>query len=138
MKTFEKSTVNYGADSFNWTNPHDSQTYVVKFAEPIKFTLESNNQNEWKAELTAMGFCVLGGRTYTAIAERYFDRKPTKADLIELHANAKLIAAAPDLMAACKFLVSKYDGIDHKDIPAPIFNIIGNQIKEAITKAEAE
>ena len=94
-----------------------------------------HTKGKWEAKLTAMGFCVLGGRCYAAIAERYFDRKPNKADLAELHANAKLIAAAPDLLEACKFLVSKYDGIDHKDIPAPIFNIIENQIKTAIAKA---
>jgi hypothetical protein len=51
LQTFERSTVNYGANSFNWTNPIDSQTYVVRFVEPIKFTLENNKLNEWQAEL---------------------------------------------------------------------------------------
>ena len=59
-------------------------------------------QGKWEAELTAMGFCVLGGKHYSAIAERYFDRKPNKAELAELHSNAALIAAAPDLLEACK------------------------------------
>ena len=51
LKTFEKSTVNFGAGTFNWTNPNDSESYVVKLAKPIKFTREDNGLNEWKVEL---------------------------------------------------------------------------------------
>ena len=53
----------------------------------------------------------------------------------ELQANAALIAAAPELLEACKFLVSKFDDIDFQEIPAPIFNVIENSIKQAIAKA---
>ncbi len=48
LLAFERNTVHYGAEEFNWTNPVDSVVYVVKFAEPIKYALEDTLQNEWK------------------------------------------------------------------------------------------
>ena len=69
-------------------------------------------QGDWKAGLTPFGFCVLAGDICTAVAERYFDRKPTATELRELHDNARLIAAAPrtkrerdKLLEACKAMV---------------------------------
>ena len=56
-------------------------------------------------------------------------RQEARREEAELKARLKLEAAAPDLLKACKFLVSKYDGIDHKDIPAPIFNIISIELR---------
>ncbi len=60
-----------------------------------------HTQGKWIAKLTATGFCILAGKVYKAIAERHFDDLPNKQDLAELHANARLIAAAPDLLDAC-------------------------------------
>ena len=39
LDTFETTTVHGGADSFNWTHPKSSVTYVVRFAKPIKYTI---------------------------------------------------------------------------------------------------
>ena len=66
-------------------------------------------QEKWIAKITAFGFCILAGKTFIAVAERYFDRKPTTAELRELHANARLISAAPDLLDACKRARELYD-----------------------------
>jgi hypothetical protein len=38
LETFERR-VNYGSDSFSWTNPQDGITYEVKFAEPLIFDI---------------------------------------------------------------------------------------------------
>ncbi len=62
-------------------------------------------QGEWEAITTAYGFCVLAGPKCKSVAERYFDRKPTKAELQELHDNSRLVAAAPKLLAACKLFM---------------------------------
>lgn len=63
------------------------------------------SRGEWIAKTTADGFCILAGKTFTAVAERYFDRKPTTAELSELHANARLIAASKELLQVCYGLV---------------------------------
>jgi phage-related protein len=39
LDTFESVTVRGGADSFNWTHPKSSVTYVVRFAKPIKYII---------------------------------------------------------------------------------------------------
>ena len=41
-------TVSYGAGSFNWTNPIDSEVYVVRFGEPIDFKIEPENGGLWR------------------------------------------------------------------------------------------
>jgi len=48
LKNFEKNTAKYRAVEFNWTNPIDGLTYVVKFAENLKYYLENNGLNEWR------------------------------------------------------------------------------------------
>ena len=62
-------------------------------------------KEKWIAKTTATGFCILAGKGFTAVAERHFDRKPTAAELSELHDNAHLLAAAPKLLEACKKLL---------------------------------
>ena len=56
----------------------------------------------------------------------------------EHEANARLIASAPDLLAACIRLYEKFENYNYEDIPAPIFNLIQNQIAEAINKSEGK
>lgn len=51
LQTFERSAVNYGADSFNWTNPNDDQVYVVRFGKPIVCKLEHNHSHEWQVQI---------------------------------------------------------------------------------------
>ena len=56
----------------------------------------------------------------------------------EAKANARLIAAAPDLLAICIKLYATFENYDYKDIPAPIFNLIQNQVEQAIALAEGK
>lgn len=47
MVIFQR-TVSYGAGPFNWTNPVDSNGYVVKFGGPIEFKIEPENGSLWQ------------------------------------------------------------------------------------------
>ena len=47
LKTFEDSTAKYGSVSFNWINPVNSVTYVVRLLEPIEYRLANNIAREW-------------------------------------------------------------------------------------------
>lgn len=47
LKTFETTTVSFGADPFNWTAPDDT-TYVVKFAAPIRFVRSTGASDKWQ------------------------------------------------------------------------------------------
>ena len=76
------------------------------------------------------GAALDGGRTVIAIPQKQMDGND--------NGNAALIAAAPDLLEACKKVLNKCREIDDKDIPAPLFNLIENNIYKAIQKAEAE
>lgn len=56
LDTFEKTTVGYGGDEFDWENTEDGTTYTVKFAAPIKWRLNPLNPKvplkRWRAEIT--------------------------------------------------------------------------------------
>lgn len=51
LETFETTTVNYGADSFYWTNPRDSQTYVVRFGAVIEYRIEPANPTTYQVNI---------------------------------------------------------------------------------------
>ncbi len=52
LRTFEKTTVRGGADSFTWTHPTTSTSYTVRFAGPIRFTLVPPGTGKYNAEFT--------------------------------------------------------------------------------------
>ena len=66
---------------------------------------------------------------------RYFLNKsnPLKICEKETQANARLIAAAPELLEACKNLIYSFNTMDAKDISVSI-----KMGKQAITKAEGK
>ena len=45
--TFYNTTVNFGADLFDWTNPVDSSNPNVRFEGAPKYKLENDGQNTW-------------------------------------------------------------------------------------------
>ena len=46
MKTFERTTVIGGSNSFTWTNPADSTQYTVRFLGTVKYKMHIN-KNYW-------------------------------------------------------------------------------------------
>ena len=52
LETFEKDTVKYGADAFNWTNPIDTVVYSVRFGDKLLFQLEDTQQHQWSVSIT--------------------------------------------------------------------------------------
>ncbi|MCK5604307.1 hypothetical protein KAR91_20630 [Candidatus Pacearchaeota archaeon] len=50
LTTFE-NTINYGADSFVWTNPQDSLVYNVNLQAPIKYDI-IHHTDKWSVELS--------------------------------------------------------------------------------------
>lgn len=56
LSTFHRETVLVGAGEFNWGYRTSSETFVVKFMSPIKFSIDRENPklipNTWKAEFT--------------------------------------------------------------------------------------
>lgn len=95
-----------------------------------------HSQGTWIAKTTAFGFCILAGKAFSAVAERYFDRKPTTAELSELHANARLIAAAPDLLAACERYLRQIELGGPKLVKQVGRSYTYQVIKEAVEKAK--
>ncbi len=45
-----EDTVKVGADSFNWTHPIDNVVKVVRFAEPVKYSVLWH-KNWWKIDM---------------------------------------------------------------------------------------
>jgi len=58
LATFQ-ATVNYGAGSFNWTNPIDSVAYVVRFGGLIEFKVEPENGSLWRVSFTLVEISVI-------------------------------------------------------------------------------
>lgn len=58
LDTFQ-GTVNYGAGEFNWTNPIDSESYVVRFGGPIEFKIEPENGSLWRVAFTLLEISVI-------------------------------------------------------------------------------
>lgn len=44
--------VKVGAATFDWTNPRYNIVYVVRFVEPIKYTIHPGRQGIWLAEFS--------------------------------------------------------------------------------------
>lgn len=44
LRTFERTTIHNGADSFTWTHPITSTSYTVRLVAPIKYALANFNQ----------------------------------------------------------------------------------------------
>ena len=91
-------------------------------------------KGNWDAQLTPFGFCILAGSAVKAVAERYFNYKPTKAELNELHANAHLISASPDLLEACEeaaHLITNHTDGQHR-----AFIECENDLLRAVAKAK--
>ena len=51
LETFERDTASFGATEFTWTHPISSTTYNVRFARPISFRLEGDQQNSWRVSV---------------------------------------------------------------------------------------
>jgi hypothetical protein len=51
IQNFERNTVNYGADNFDWTSPIDEQAYTVRFGKPVEYNLEDNSNTEWNVTI---------------------------------------------------------------------------------------
>jgi len=51
LKTFQKTTVVVGSESFTWTNPDDSTVYTVRMMNVIKFNVEPENFSLHSARL---------------------------------------------------------------------------------------
>ena len=41
LRTFEVTTLHYGADAFTWTHPISAITYTVRLTAPMKFSLDN-------------------------------------------------------------------------------------------------
>ncbi len=51
LATFETDTAVFGAVQFDWTNPEDSVSYVVKFGAPLIYNpWKDTNYNYWVVE----------------------------------------------------------------------------------------
>lgn len=49
--TFEKDTVNFGAESFTWRMPTSGGNFTVRFASPVRYTpWEDTNYTRWTVE----------------------------------------------------------------------------------------
>lgn len=68
-----------------------------------------------------------GGRAVASVHCRRGDTAEGQQINAEAGANARLIAAAPDLLEACKAMLEEYGGIDR---------VCGDMAKDAIAKAE--
>jgi len=55
LQAFETDTVNFGGDAFDWENTDDGTTYSVKFAKPVKYSLDTAEKGvpikRWVAEI---------------------------------------------------------------------------------------
>jgi hypothetical protein len=73
---------------------------------------------------------VRGTNDYSCIEPEEFDEKDLNGEVI---ANAKLIAAAPDLLEACMMLLKEYEDVK-MDTPIAYFKVI-SKAEDAIKKA---
>ena len=51
LKTFQHTTVSYGAGVFNWTNPMDNTIYVVRLGAPFVFTHDETG-DQYRTKVT--------------------------------------------------------------------------------------
>ena len=84
----------------------------------------SHTKGPWRAEK----FCVWSDEKYVAATQ-------TGINSDEQQANAKLIAAAPELLEALKALISEHQDNPEHWFPARLIPII-NKAEAAIAKAE--
>ena len=52
--SFEKTTVNYGGNSFSWNNSQDGNIYEVRFQEVVKYKLESQDPSKWDITISVV------------------------------------------------------------------------------------
>ena len=53
METWERDTIGYGGEAFDWTdpNPNDARTYEAILTQPIEYNLHPQNPDKWQARL---------------------------------------------------------------------------------------
>lgn len=118
-------------------------------AERLKRKMEevktmNHTKGPWRVkEMNGELFVANGTPTKgTIITNRIFSDSMFKPDGSmpvlddEARANARLIAAAPELLKACQKIYQIVDAMPDKLIPAPVWNIVNDQIYQAIEKAK--
>jgi hypothetical protein len=66
LEAFQAS-VGTGGDKFTYTCPQNATTYVVRFAGPIQFRLDSQDNSRWQ-----VNFTVFGETAFTAGIDEYY------------------------------------------------------------------
>jgi len=53
METWERDTIGYGGEEFEWTdpNPNDARTYEAILTRPIEYNLHPQSPDKWQARL---------------------------------------------------------------------------------------
>jgi hypothetical protein len=73
------------------------------------------------------GLAIYSGNDW--IASAYWDVDRDQASVAVAHANARLIAAAPELLAACKAIVAWLDGDNEPDDLRDGFEVLAGHVE---------
>jgi hypothetical protein len=89
----------------------------------------------WKVHETELTLDVRADDQFLTVAQRFWASIGTGAEAVaEARADARLIAAAPDLLAVAKAFVEMYAGLD--DAIGPTVNAKVRAARAAVAKAE--
>ena len=55
LENFEQNTAVYGSAQFNWIDPINNVSHIVRFAQPVTYQLANNLQNDWIVSVVLIG-----------------------------------------------------------------------------------
>jgi hypothetical protein len=79
-----------------------------------------------------------GGESLFVLATSWFDSDGDKESMATAHANGRLIAAAPDLFAACRAALIAMNSHTTEPIPVGVYSRVARLLGDAIAKAEGD
>jgi hypothetical protein len=113
-------------------NPYEL-IYSLEEINTLRMSIAANIKTQDKLELLAM----MAGMKTDSLLE-FIKHGKSCDDPLEAVANARLFAAAPDLLAACEAIMAKYDAAPDGALGIGLVNGDFFRLRDAIKKARGE